>query len=67
MGIMEKRTGISEDLLRLVACPICKTPVTLTPDNLGLKCGTCRRVFPVRDDIPVMLVQEAKIAAEGQE
>jgi uncharacterized protein YbaR (Trm112 family) len=48
-------------LLDILACPICKTPVTLTPDSLGLKCETCRRVYPVRDDIPVMLPEEAKI------
>jgi len=58
---MEERMGISQKLLDLLACPVCKTPVTLTPDNLALKCGTCRRVYPVRDDIPVMLVEEAKI------
>jgi uncharacterized protein len=53
--------AISKDLLEILACPICKTPVMLTPDNSGLKCETCKRVYPVRDDIPVMLVEEAKI------
>jgi hypothetical protein len=53
--------GISKELLEILVCPICKTPVTLTQDNLGLKCGTCRRVYPVRDDIPVMLPEVAKI------
>jgi uncharacterized protein YbaR (Trm112 family) len=53
--------AISQDLLEILVCPICKTPVTLTPDYSGLKCETCRRVYPVRDDIPVMLVEEAKI------
>lgn len=53
--------GIPKKLLDILACPICKTPVTLTPDSLGLKCETCRRVYPVHDDIPVMLVEEAKI------
>jgi uncharacterized protein len=48
-------------LLDILACPICKTPVKFTADHLGLKCETCRRVYPVRDDIPVMLVEEAKI------
>jgi uncharacterized protein YbaR (Trm112 family) len=58
---MEKRMGIPQELLEILVCPICKTPVKLTPDNLGLKCETCRRVYPVRDDIPVMLPEEAKI------
>ncbi len=53
--------GISKELLEILVCPICKTAVTLTPDNSGLKCGTCRRVYPVREEIPVMLPEEAKI------
>jgi uncharacterized protein YbaR (Trm112 family) len=53
--------GIPKELLEILVCPICKTPVMLTPDNSGLKCETCRRVYPVRDDIPVMLPEEAKI------
>jgi uncharacterized protein YbaR (Trm112 family) len=61
---MERRMGIPEELLEILVCPICKTPVKLTPDNLGLKCETCRRVYPVRDDIPVMLPEEAKFVVE---
>jgi uncharacterized protein YbaR (Trm112 family) len=34
------------------------------PYEQGLKCGQCRRVYPIKDDIPVMLVDEAKIEAE---
>lgn len=48
-------------LLEILVCPACKTPVVPVHDGAGLKCGTCRRVFPVRDDIPVMLVDEATI------
>jgi uncharacterized protein YbaR (Trm112 family) len=48
-------------LLEIMACPICKTPVKFTPDHLGLKCETCRRVYPVRDEIPVLLAEEGKI------
>ncbi len=48
-------------LLEILVCPACKTPVAPVHDGAGLKCGTCRRVFPVRDDIPVMLVDEATI------
>jgi LSD1 subclass zinc finger protein len=56
--------AIRQDLLDILVCPECKTPVRLTPDGDGLKCSTCRRVFPIKDDIPVMLLEEAKIAAE---
>lgn len=55
---------ISQELLAILVCPVCKTPVKLTPDNSGLKCRACRRVYPVRDDIPVMLPEEATIAPE---
>ena len=57
--------AISQELLEILICPICKTPVKLTTDNSGLKCETCRRVYPVRDDIPVMLVEEAKVETEN--
>jgi uncharacterized protein len=56
--------AISQELLDILVCPICKTPVKLTADNAGLKCQTCRRVYPVRDDIPVMLPEEASVAPE---
>jgi uncharacterized protein YbaR (Trm112 family) len=56
--------AISQQLLEILVCPECKTPVKLIPDGKGLKCQTCRRVYPVRDDIPVMLPEEATIAAE---
>ena len=55
---------IAQELLDILVCPVCKTPVKMLPDASGLKCSTCRRVYPVRDDIPVMLVDEAKIASE---
>jgi uncharacterized protein YbaR (Trm112 family) len=53
--------ALSQDLLDILACPVCKVKVELTPDGNGLKCVECRRVYPVRDDIPVMLVDEAKL------
>lgn len=56
--------AVSQDLLDILVCPVCKTPVRLTPDSQGLKCATCRRVYPIKDDIPVMLPDEATIAAE---
>lgn len=53
--------AISEDLLEILACPACKAKVELNSDGSGLKCVKCRRVYPIRDDIPVMLVDEATI------
>ena len=39
----------------------CKTPVTLVKNGTALKCATCHRVYPIKDDIPVMLIDEATI------
>ena len=56
--------AVSKELLDILVCPLCKAPVKLTADEKGLKCSTCRRVYPIRDDIPVMLVDEARVEAE---
>ena len=56
--------GINPELLEILVCPLCKTPVKPTADEKGLKCSTCRRVYPVKDNIPVMLVDEARIESE---
>lgn len=53
--------AISKELLEILACPVCKTRVELKADGSGLKCTKCHRVYPIRDDIPVMLVDESKI------
>jgi uncharacterized protein YbaR (Trm112 family) len=55
---------IPTELLEILVCPLCKTPVKPLTDHTGLKCLTCRRVYPVVDDIPVMLIEEAAIAPE---
>jgi uncharacterized protein len=53
--------AVSKELLDILVCPLDKTPVKITADEKGLKCGTCHRVYPIRDDIPVMLVDEARV------
>jgi uncharacterized protein YbaR (Trm112 family) len=53
--------SISKQLLAILACPVCKKPVHEVADGSGLKCEACKRVYPVRDDIPVMLAEEATI------
>jgi uncharacterized protein YbaR (Trm112 family) len=53
--------AISQELLEILACPACKAKVEPKPDGSGLKCVECKRVYPIRDDIPVMLVDEATI------
>jgi uncharacterized protein YbaR (Trm112 family) len=50
---------LDPELLAILACPACKTEVVLVKDGTALKCQRCRRVYPIRDDIPVMLIDEA--------
>lgn len=52
---------IPQDLLDILVCPLCKKPLAVSENGESLKCGECRRVYPVRDDIPILLVDEAKI------
>ena len=56
--------AVSQELLDILVCPLCKAPLTLVAAGSGLKCGQCRRVYPIRDDIPVMLIDEATIDPE---
>ena len=51
---------ISKELLDILACPKCKGPVELTEEENGLVCKSCRLLYEIRDDIPVMLIDEAK-------
>ncbi len=53
--------AIHPDLLEILACPVCKTPVEPVKKGEGLRCKQCKRVYPVRDDIPIMLPEEATI------
>jgi uncharacterized protein YbaR (Trm112 family) len=56
--------AISKELLAILVCPVCKDPVRLVPDGSGLKCDDCKRVYPIRDEIPVMLPEEATLAKD---
>jgi uncharacterized protein len=53
--------AVDQKLLEILACPACKATVELKPDQSALKCVECKRVYPIRDDIPVMLIDEATI------
>jgi uncharacterized protein len=50
---------LPKDLLDILVCPACKKPLTL--NGASLKCGACRRVYPIRDNIPILLIEEATI------
>lgn len=52
---------IHKDLLEILVCPACKKPLDYRQDPETLKCQQCHRVYPVKDDIPIMLLDEAKV------
>jgi uncharacterized protein YbaR (Trm112 family) len=58
--------SIKSKILDILACPLCKTDVKLTSDEEGLKCVKCHRVYPIRENIPVMLIDEASIEPERE-
>ena len=52
--------AISKELLDILACPKCKGSLNLNEPGTGLICDACRLEYPVRDDIPIMLIDEAR-------
>jgi len=53
---------IDEELLKVLACPVCKSEVILKEDRIV--CVGCKRRYPIKDDIPIMLEEEAEIEEE---
>ena len=51
---------IKQELLDILACPKCKEPVKLNDEKNGLICAKCKLLYEIRDDIPIMLIDEAK-------
>ena len=52
--------ALSQDLLDILACPKCKGELLLTDKQDGLVCETCKLLYPIKDDIPIMLIDEAE-------
>jgi hypothetical protein len=57
--------GISKELLEILVCPKCKGELRLTPAEDGLICGNCRLLYEIREEIPIMLIDEAKPLSEA--
>lgn len=53
--------AIDKELLDILVCPVCKAQVLLKEDGSGLKCVECKRVYPVRNGIPVMMRDQATV------
>jgi uncharacterized protein YbaR (Trm112 family) len=51
--------ALSKELLEILACPKCKGDIFVNRAGDGLICKACRLVYPIREDIPVMLIDEA--------
>ncbi len=52
--------ALSKQLLEILACPQCKGDVVPDDKEEKLTCNACKLVYPVRDGIPVMLIDEAE-------
>jgi uncharacterized protein len=52
--------AISKELLDIIVCPKCKGTVYLNQAGDGLTCETCKLVYRIREDIPIMLIDEAE-------
>jgi uncharacterized protein len=70
-GVEEKQEGVknmplSKELLDILACPKCKGDILLNRAGNGLICKACRLVYEIKDDIPVMLIDEA-LPYQGEE
>ncbi len=58
---------IKQELLDILACPKCKGKVKLTEKKDGLLCETCSLFYEIRDDIPIMLIEEAKPLKDAEQ
>ena len=58
--LLELMVMISPDLLEILACPVCRKPLVLRGED-SLKCNECKRVYPIRNGIPILLEPEATI------
>jgi uncharacterized protein YbaR (Trm112 family) len=55
-----ERMPLDKELLEILACPKCKGELTYKEDEQVLECPACRLRYPIRDDIPIMLIDEAE-------
>ncbi len=51
--------GLNKELLEILVCPQCKGDIYLNENENGLICEACRLIYEIKDDIPIMLVDEA--------
>jgi uncharacterized protein YbaR (Trm112 family) len=59
-NLKENIMAVSQELLEILACPKCKGNIHLNDPQDGLICDHCKLLYEIRDDIPIMLIDEAK-------
>ena len=59
--VYNSQVMIAKDLLEILVCPACKQALEYHQNPETLKCTQCHRVYAVKDDIPIMLIDEATI------
>jgi uncharacterized protein YbaR (Trm112 family) len=52
--------AIQQELLDILACPKCKGDIRLNESGDGLVCDSCKLLYQIKDDIPIMLIDEAE-------
>ena len=52
--------AVAPELLEILVCPKCKGDIHLNDEQDSLICDACRLVYAIRDDIPIMLIEEAR-------
>ena len=57
---------LKKELLDILACPQCKGPVELAPQQRAIVCRACKLQYEIRDGIPIMLIDQAKPLAVEQ-
>lgn len=55
-----KKQLINKELLDILACPKCKGDILLDEEKEGLVCPKCKLLYPIKDEIPIMLIDEAQ-------
>ena len=56
----EDLMAVNKELLDILACPKCKGNIHLNENEDGLVCDSCKLLYEIRDDIPIMLIDEAR-------
>lgn len=50
---------LQPEFLEMLACPVCKGELAISPDGSALVCGNCRVSYPIEDDIPILIADRA--------